>query len=52
MNGKHVFITGAGSGLGRDMAIRFCKLGAYVSISDVNIEGLNQTKLLISKATK
>lgn len=40
IKGKHVFITGAGSGLGRDMAIRLSMLGANVSISDINIDGL------------
>jgi len=33
---KHVHITGAGSGLGRDVAKQFAKLGANVTISDVN----------------
>lgn len=40
VKGKHIFITGAGSGLGRDMAIRFSKLGANLSISDINTDGL------------
>ncbi len=40
VKGKHIFITGAGSGLGRDMAIRFSMLGANLSISDINIDGL------------
>jgi NAD(P)-dependent dehydrogenase (short-subunit alcohol dehydrogenase family) len=40
VKGKHIFITGAGSGLGRDMAIRFSILGANLSISDINTDGL------------
>jgi NAD(P)-dependent dehydrogenase (short-subunit alcohol dehydrogenase family) len=39
VKGKHIFITGAGSGLGRDMAIRFSILGANLSISDINTDG-------------
>jgi NADP-dependent 3-hydroxy acid dehydrogenase YdfG len=40
VKGKHIFITGAGSGLGRDMAIRFSILGANLSISEINTDGL------------
>ena len=36
VKGKHIFITGAGSGLGRGMAIRFAKLGAKLTLSDIN----------------
>ena len=44
VNGKHIFITGAGSGLGREMAMRFAKLGANVTISDINEPGLKVTQ--------
>jgi len=40
----HVFLTGAGSGIGRLMAIRFGKLGCKLSLSDVNVKGLEETK--------
>lgn len=40
----HVFLTGAGSGLGRLMAIRLGKLGCKLSLSDVNMAGLEETK--------
>jgi hypothetical protein len=40
VKGKHIFITGAGSGLGRDMAIKLSILGANLSISDINIDAL------------
>ena len=33
VRGKHIFITGAGSGLGRLMAIKFAELGAKVTVS-------------------
>lgn len=37
---KHVFITGAGSGLGRIMALKFVKLGSKITICDINTKGL------------
>ena len=39
-DGDHVFLTGAGNGIGRMMAIRFGKLGCYLSLSDINMQGL------------
>ena len=44
LDGDHVFLTGAGSGIGRMMAVRFGKLGCYLSLSDINMQGLEQTK--------
>ena len=44
MDGDHVFLTGAGSGIGRMMAVRFGKLGCNLSLSDINVAGLEQTK--------
>lgn len=44
LDGDHVFLTGAGSGIGRMMAIRFGKLGCYLSLSDVNTQGLEETR--------
>ena len=38
-----MFLTGAGSGIGRYMAIQLAKMGAKLSISDVNMEGLEET---------
>ncbi len=35
MNGKVLFITGAGSGLGRDTALEFAKAGAKIFITDL-----------------
>jgi len=37
---KHIFLTGAGSGLGRGMAIEFSKLGAKLTLCDINEKGL------------
>ena len=36
VKGKHIFITGAGSGLGRGMALKFASLGASLTLSDIN----------------
>ena len=36
LQGKHIFLTGAGLGLGREMAIKFAQMGANVSITDIN----------------
>lgn len=38
-----MFLTGAGSGIGRYMAIAFAKQGAKLSLSDINLEGLEET---------
>jgi all-trans-retinol dehydrogenase (NAD+) len=46
----HVFLTGAGGGIGRLMAIRLGKLGCKLSLSDVNMAGLQETKAECEKA--
>lgn len=40
----HVFLTGAGAGIGRLMAVKLGQLGCKLSISDVNMAGLEETK--------
>jgi len=40
---KVVFITGAGSGLGREAAIAFARSGAKLVISDVNLDTVQET---------
>ena len=47
LKGEHVFLTGAGSGLGRKMAITLARMGANLSLSDVNIDSLEETQNLI-----
>jgi len=42
-----VAITGAGSGIGRALALQCAHLGAHLAISDINLEELNETKTLI-----
>lgn len=48
MRGKNVLITGAGSGLGREMAIYYAQLGARVVVADLLVERAEQTLALLS----
>lgn len=43
-------MTGAGGGIGRLMAIRLGKLGCKLSLSDINMSGLQETKAECEKA--
>ncbi len=43
LSGKVCLITGAGSGMGREAALRFAQEGAAVGICDLNGEGLKLT---------
>lgn len=47
---KVVVITGAASGMGRDMAIKVAERGGKVAISDVNPDGLETTATLVREA--
>ena len=40
-------ITGAGSGMGRELAIHLAQMGCHVALSDINAEQLTQTKDLL-----
>ena len=44
LEGKAAIITGAASGMGQAAAILFAKEGAKVVASDIDEEGLHQTK--------
>ena len=48
---KHIYLTGAGSGLGRGMTLKFAQLGANLTISDINEEGLMETKKMVFNLT-
>lgn len=42
VKGWHIFITGAGSGIGKQMALKFASLGAKVSLADINKEAVEK----------
>lgn len=48
--GKTAFITGAGSGIGRQTAIRLASEGAAMVVTDVNAEAAGETVSMIMKA--
>lgn len=50
INGTSVIITGAGSGIGREAAVRFADAGAKVLVADVDEEGGRQTVATIEDA--
>ena len=45
--GKVVVITGAGSGLGRALAMRLHHCGAHLALCDVNLVGLEETRAFL-----
>lgn len=47
LNGKVALITGAGGGIGREIALAFAQQGAKVGIADLNLDGANETAELI-----
>jgi len=47
---KVALITGAGSGIGRGIALRFAVEGAFLVLSDIAEEGLRETAALIDEA--
>ena len=48
--GKNVVITGAGSGIGRALAVRFSLTGANLALCDISADGLGETVQLIKAA--
>ncbi|MFT4907554.1 MAG: short-subunit dehydrogenase [Oleispira sp.] len=50
-NNKVVVITGAASGMGREYALEFARLGALVAITDVNEQALAETHAMVQKIT-
>jgi NAD(P)-dependent dehydrogenase (short-subunit alcohol dehydrogenase family) len=48
LNNAVAVVTGAGSGIGRQLAISLIRAGASVAISDINTEGLAETEALIN----
>ncbi|CAH2050867.1 unnamed protein product, partial [Iphiclides podalirius] len=53
VSGEVVLITGTGHGMGREMALRFGRLGAKVVCVDINPEGNEQTyKMILAEKGK
>jgi NAD(P)-dependent dehydrogenase (short-subunit alcohol dehydrogenase family) len=48
-SGKHVLVTGAASGIGRQTAFCFAEAGADLELVDIAEEGLSRTALLCEK---
>ena len=47
MTDKVVVITGAGSGIGRELALKFAAEGCYLALSDINEGSLEETVALL-----
>ena len=45
---KVVVVTGAGSGIGRELALQFADAGAQLAISDISQAGLDQTLAMLA----
>lgn len=51
LTGKSVLITGAASGIGRCVAVEASKLGAYITLTDLNEAGLQETQSMLAGGT-
>lgn len=51
MKDKVAVVTGAASGMGKHVAIRFAREGAKLIIADINEDGLNKTEKMIKEYT-
>jgi NAD(P)-dependent dehydrogenase (short-subunit alcohol dehydrogenase family) len=49
LEGRVAVVTGAGSGIGRAVAIRFAQRAASVVVTDINIEGAEETAAMIAQ---
>lgn len=45
-----VVVTGAGSGLGRELALRYAREGAWLALADIQEVGLGETLCLVEQA--
>ncbi|WP_155754647.1 SDR family NAD(P)-dependent oxidoreductase, partial [Burkholderia stagnalis] len=50
LNGKVAVVTGAASGIGKEIALVLAKAGAAVAIADLNQEGANAVAEAIKQA--
>lgn len=51
-NNSVAVVTGAGSGIGRHLALKLASFGASLAISDINVDGLAETKAQATKLLK
>jgi NAD(P)-dependent dehydrogenase (short-subunit alcohol dehydrogenase family) len=49
VNGMNAVITGAGSGIGQELAIQLSRLGVAVIVTDIDKKGLDETCSIIKK---
>jgi NAD(P)-dependent dehydrogenase (short-subunit alcohol dehydrogenase family) len=49
VSGKVALVTGSGAGIGRAAALKFAEEGAKVIVSDMNIDGGNETVALVKQ---
>ena len=49
---KTVAIPGAGSGIGRALAVEFGKLGANLALNDFNKDGLDETLSILRESAR
>jgi len=47
-NNSVAAVTGAGSGIGRELALQLAKAGCHLAIADINEAGLNETRDLLA----
>ncbi|WP_183155757.1 SDR family NAD(P)-dependent oxidoreductase, partial [Burkholderia pseudomallei] len=50
LNGKAAIVTGAASGIGKEIALELARAGAAVAIADLNQDGANAVAELIEQA--
>jgi len=50
LRGKTAFVTGAGSGIGRAIALRFVQDGARIAVADINLAGARETEQMLRAA--
>ena len=50
LTGKTAIVTGAASGIGKEIALEFAKAGAAVAIADLNLDGANAVADQIKQA--
>jgi len=46
-SGSVAAVTGAGSGIGRELALQLAQAGCHLAIADINAAGLNETRNLL-----